>query len=212
MAGHSLQFFEVLSDFSRLERFEPFATQAIFNKILHSGFTIDSSYLLSLPVILLPSSRVFGVSSAHFNTEFQSALFHANTPGSMAYNFWAEGYANFQESGVLLFIIIYVSVLFAFQVGLSKSRSIWIHFSILIMSPYWAFYIHRNSLFSILSYEKQFFYLIFLFYLLYRFRNYLDSRWKNSHCYYQHTIGPIWFPDWWNPSLRPVAIHYLISN
>lgn len=142
---------------SLLTRSEPFNTQALLNGTLQHDLRISPEHLLNLPYMLWIAPSMFGESSAAFNDAAQD-LFPSVRRRSMAYNFWAEGLAS---GGWLLFgvyVLIYVTGLWGFD-RLSQTRhggwrSIW-----LLMGAYWAFYIQRNSMASIITYEKQVLYV-----------------------------------------------------
>lgn len=134
---------------------EPFFTQLIFNEIVNFEYRISSWYLLLLPISVLPLGLI-GFSSSYFNSQFQSSLFPWMKEGTMAYNYWAEGYANFGFSGIILFVVFYFLILFFIEREHLKGNI----FSILllILGTYLVFYIQRNSIFSIISYLKHFIY------------------------------------------------------
>lgn len=134
---------------------EPFFIQLIFNEVINFEYRVSSWYLLLLPLSILPLGLI-GFSSNYFNTEFQNSLFPWMKEGTMAYNYWAEGYANFGFSGIILFIIIYFFILFFIEREYQKGNILSI--LMLILGTYLAFYIQRNSIFSIISYLKHFIY------------------------------------------------------
>jgi hypothetical protein len=144
--------------FGLLAKSEPFGIQLVFNRIVQSNFSADPSYLLGAFAQVFPVPSVFGVESTHFNDLFQFSLFPEFPQRSMAYNFWAEAYANGGGLFVLGFSCLYVLGLVLFDL-LARSRSALLMTIGLLGGAYWAFYLHRNSLLSILAYERQILYV-----------------------------------------------------
>ena len=122
----------------------------------------DSLVAASLAQLLIVPSA-FGFDSGKFNDFFQSRLFPGFKDRSMAYSFWGEGHVRYGASGILMFLGIYLSGLYIFQSLISSSKFSFQVFGF-IGGSYWAFYIHRNSLVSILAYERQF--ILYLLILL----------------------------------------------
>lgn len=147
-----------INDFTKLiTTTEPFVIQLILNKIISQDFIIKTDYLYDLPLYLLPVTSIFGVDSAVFNDIIQSEIFTQFKSRSIAYNFWAEGYANGGWVMLNFFIIIWC-IGIVFLNHLIKTNSLFFKGLASIMGAYWVFYIHRNSLFSIITYERHFFY------------------------------------------------------
>jgi hypothetical protein len=140
-----------------LVRSEPFNTQSLLNATLQNDLEVGPEHLLDLPFMLWIAPSMFGYSSAAFNDAAQE-FFPQIRRRSMAYNFWAEGFASGGWAVFALYLLTYVAGIWALD-RLSQTRSagwrgIW-----LLMGAYWAFYVHRNSMASIITYEKHVFYV-----------------------------------------------------
>lgn len=140
-----------------LVRSEPFNTQSLLNATLQNDLRVGPGHLVDLPQMLWIAPSMFGYSSAAFNDAAQ-ALFPAVRRRSMAYNFWAEGVASGGWLAFAFYLLVYLAGLWGME-RLSQTRhggwrGVW-----LLMGAYWAFYIQRNSLASIVTYEKQILYI-----------------------------------------------------
>lgn len=140
-----------------LVRSEPFNTQALLNATLRNELRVGPDHLLDLPYMLWIAPSMFGYSSAAFNDAVQQ-FFPQIRRSSMAYNFWAEGMASGGWLTFVLYLLVYLGGLWGLD-RLSQTRhggwrGVW-----LLMGAYWAFYLHRNSMASIVTYEKHVFYV-----------------------------------------------------
>ncbi|KGP74674.1 O-antigen polymerase [Pontibacillus yanchengensis] len=137
---------------------EPFGRQLILETIVQTNFNLDLNYVLILLVNFIPIPiSIFGFNSGIFNEKFQTTLF-PNADYGMAYNFWAEGYAIKGFFGIVIFILIYNIGIALFNTMLQSDISL-INTVALLMGTYWTFYIHRNSMGTIFSFEKQIFFV-----------------------------------------------------
>lgn len=136
----------------QLAALEPFVTQMILNEVIRTGYVLDPGYLATLPLSWLPVSPP-GEGSGAFNQAVQADLFPQLAYG-LAYNFWAEGWVLGGMLGVTVFALVYASGAYLLSVvlpGLGGPLRV----VALLAGAYWTFYIHRNSLLTIISYEKQ---------------------------------------------------------
>lgn len=136
----------------QLAALEPFVTQMILNEVIRTGYVLDPGYLATLPLSWLPVSPP-GDGSGVFNQAVQADLFPQLAYG-LAYNFWAEGWVLGGMLGVTVFALAYALGAYLLSVllpGLGGPLRV----VALLAGAYWSFYIHRNSLLTIISYEKQ---------------------------------------------------------
>lgn len=140
---------------------EPFIIQLILNKIIILDYQIQEFYLKNFFLYLLPTTGPFDIDSAVFNDYIQKDIFTEFKSRSIAYNFWAEGYAIGKWWMLNLFIIIWI-LLISILNYLLRTPNLFFKGLFSIMGVYLVFYIHRNSVFSIMSYEKHFFYFAFI--------------------------------------------------
>jgi hypothetical protein len=136
----------------QLAALEPFVTQMILNEVVRTGYVLDGSYLAILPLSWLPVSPVADGSGA-FNEAVQADLFPQLAYG-LAYNFWAEGWVLGRMLGVAVFAATYAFGAYLLSVLLPALGGA-LRVVMLLAAAYWVFYIHRNSLLTIISYEKQ---------------------------------------------------------
>lgn len=142
------------AEFDVTKSLEPFATQAIFNRVLNANYVIDVDYMACTPFAVMPSFGYCAADSDIFNKLIQSNLFPDIDGWGIAYNYWAEGYAIWGVPGLILWVFIYLLGLLVLN-SLIQSAHAMVRAVGFLMLSYWTFYIHRNSLFSIISYEKQ---------------------------------------------------------
>lgn len=135
------------------QRTEPFETQAILNETIRQKLRIGPEHLREVIYQLWPVPSSFGVSSTSFNDIVQAELFPDMRRHSMAYNFWAEALATGGWLLLGVYVMGYVGGLALFN-RLARTRNTGWRGVMLLMGAYWAFYIHRNSLASIVAYEK----------------------------------------------------------
>ncbi|RYF45229.1 MAG: hypothetical protein EOO38_16400 [Cytophagaceae bacterium] len=135
--------------------FEPYHVQSILHFAVIGGDRLDTSYLNSLPLQLLPFSGSLG-GDVHANSNAVKALYFSNwsDQSGVSGNFFAEGYMLFGAVGALAFILIYVVMLFPLARALCSKRLV-IRLAGAFAAAFWVFYIHRSSLFQIISHEKR---------------------------------------------------------
>lgn len=136
---------------------EPFAVQNILNKVLLSDFYMGMEYLSDLPIQLLPIPSIFGVESQKFSMLFTDT-FYSFVDYGMAYNFWAEAYGVGKWGGIILFIILYNILILTFNFFINI-KDVHLKTLFLLLGTYWAFYIHRNSIYTILTFERHHIYI-----------------------------------------------------
>lgn len=135
-------------------RSEPFATIGVLNALIDFQMTPPAPLLLEVAAQFLVVPSAFGFDSNSFNDFFQPILFPGYRENSLAYSFWGEGYLRGGWLGYSGFLLIYLGVLALFD-RLSRKTSGMARLFAYTGGAYWAFYIHRNSLVSILAYERQ---------------------------------------------------------
>src|SRR5699024_6935567 len=131
---------------------EPFAIQNILNKVLQTDFFLGFDYLNDLPLQLLVVPSFFGADSQGFSETFRST-FYSFVDYGMAYNFWAEAYSIGKWPIVIGFILFFNFILLLLNL-LLRSKDVSLKVLILLLGTYWSFYIHRNSLYTILTFER----------------------------------------------------------
>jgi hypothetical protein len=138
---------------------EPFITQLILNEVISKNFHIGIAHYSDLIYQLMFTPSKFK-EHPNFNELFQPALF-PNIDYGMAYNFWAEGLASGGLFLVFFLSLIYCSGILClnliYQMVDNSLKSITI-----IMGIYWCFYIHRNSMESIITSERFIIYIYFM--------------------------------------------------
>ncbi len=142
------------------------SASTILNAVIKNDFSIEGQYILKslLAINPLPLSY-FEFSSDYFNQVFQSTLFPGINYG-MAYNPWAEAYSWLGNIGISIYSFIFLFLLrFLWKAYKSSSREFGVIF--LFLGIITAFWLHRNSLASILAYNRNALYPLLTIYLLY---------------------------------------------
>lgn len=144
---------------ARPERsFEAYHVQSILAKAVLNDDRLDASYLVDLPLQLLPLAGALGA-EVHAQSEMIKGLYFADWSDAtgVSSNYFAEGFLIAGYVGVLLFTLLYIMGLWVIGLAL-RSRSwavrLWAGFA----GAFWAFYIHRSSLFQLVAHEKRIFY------------------------------------------------------
>lgn len=143
-----------------------FMTQsAILNAVLENNFSTDKLNFLSsfLAIQPIPLSY-FDYSSSYFNDQFQATLFPSVKYG-MASNIWADAYAAYGYIGVI-FIAYLVPLILVVLWNLYYKSKTTLSIIFLVMGITLAFWIHRNSLATILAYLRNIFYPLITIYIL----------------------------------------------
>ncbi len=135
-------------------RTEPFAIFGVFNALTSLSYGPPGSLIVEVAAQVLIMPSFFGFSASSFNDFFQPILFPAYREHSLAYSYWGEGFVRGGWLGFIGFLIIYLLVLRFFD-GLSRRGGPILRCFSFAGGAYWAFYIHRNSMVSIISYERQ---------------------------------------------------------
>lgn len=150
---------KISSSFHNLRISEPVHVDQMVNKIITTEYSVESNYLLDLPLQFLPFSGKL-VDSLHFFSRSLKGTFYATwgEKTGVGASYWGEGIANFGAAGFLIFLLVYLAALFLLQFGLLKAPH-WLLPLVFILSAYWGFYIHRNSLFQMISHSKKFIFL-----------------------------------------------------
>jgi len=135
---------------------EPFLTQALLNQAVRQDLYIGPAHLVGAAYQLWPAPSMFGHPSNEFNNLVEKRLIPRANKNSVAYNFWAEAVVSGGWLLLLLFLALFLAGLEAANAAARSPHAGWRGVG-LLMSAYWAVYIQRNSLASILAYEKQVF-------------------------------------------------------
>lgn len=140
--------------YEQLTTAEPFLNQLVLNGILDAGYSLSPTYLLGALLQWVPSVRLLGLQSNYFNSQFQPDLFPDATTWGMAYSYWGEGIATGGWVGFAMFVL-----LFAFGLRLVdhlvRSPSPIVMTAVIYAGAFLSVYIHRNSLLTLLSYQRQ---------------------------------------------------------
>ena len=137
------------------------STQYILNKVIESGFGVPALHVPQgfLRLLPLPSSA-YGIAVTDFNELFQPVLFPSINYG-LAFNPWAEAYSWAGYLGVFLMSIFYLMVIYVLNWQSFFNRRKIIRVLCVVIGVYFAFWLHRNSLGSILSYVRNVVYPFF---------------------------------------------------
>jgi len=136
---------------------EPFLIQNILNTTMVYDYHIGIDGLKQLPLHLLIVPSAFGGDTQIFSTNFKQQ-FYPFVEYGMAYNIWAESYAIGKWMFLILIILLFVLILIVFNyITLIRDRHLKALFY--LMSMYWAFYIHRNSIETIITFQRHYVYI-----------------------------------------------------
>lgn len=132
---------------------EPFAVIGVLSALTTLNAGPDDFLVLEMlgQILVVPSA--FGFESASFNEFFQPLLFPEFRSKSLAYSFWGEAYVRGGWFGVAFFVLFFAAGLWVFD-RLTRTGSLGIRAMAYVGGAYWAFYIHRNSMISMLAYER----------------------------------------------------------
>src|SRR5690606_28569689 len=124
---------------------------AILNAVIDRDFSVGwEDVFTSLFSILPIPVSVFGFDSGVFNDRFQRVLF-SDIEYGMAYNIWAEGYSWLGLPGVVLFGFLIPFLLFKLWGVYNRYPNSIIGVIAILIGFILAFWIHRNSLGTILA-------------------------------------------------------------
>lgn len=133
---------------------EPFATMGVFSAITTLQHSPPGSLFVDIAAQFLIVPSFFGFDSSSFNDFFQTQLFPSVRDRSLAYSFWGEAYVRGGSLGILAFFAAFALSLRYFD-RLTQRRSLAFRSFAYIGGSYLAFYIHRNSMVSMIAYERQ---------------------------------------------------------
>ena len=140
--------------FDGITKTEPFVVIGVFSALTKLQVEPPGNLLLDVASQFLVVPSWFGIDSGSFNDFFQPLLFPGFKEKSLAYSFWGEAYVRGGWVGVVAFFLIYCAGLVMFD-RLSRRQSLVTRSFAYVGGAYWAFYIHRNSLVSMIAYERQ---------------------------------------------------------
>lgn len=132
---------------------EPFATQLVLNEVVNQNFKVGVEHFAGIINHLVLFAGQLGAEITDFNSLFQPVLF-PNVTSGMASNIWAEMWSSGGWPLLILFLVIFTTVLFFGSRLLNISDSN-IQGLVLLSMTYWAFYIHRNTLYYQINLEKR---------------------------------------------------------
>lgn len=164
-----------------IQELEPYHTQLILKKMIDLNINFNADYLWLLPTQILPWARKFG-GKIHLQSEMvKSTLFPTwSKKAGVSSNFWSEGYAVSHFWGVIIFCSIFVFFMVLIQKIMDNSYLIGIT-AMSLMGTYWAFYIHRNSIFQIISHEKRIIYYFSAIFILTKLSVEFNTKSSNQH-------------------------------
>ncbi len=133
---------------------EPFVTQAILNDTLRYGISVPPTQIpVQVAQTFMLFSPRFGLSTQGFG-ETAAKVFYPAVEWGVASNIWAQMIAAGGMGGLLLFLIVFNSVLWMLAVIIQRGNEFVARSGALVAS-WWAFYIHRNDIGYILNLEKR---------------------------------------------------------
>jgi hypothetical protein len=135
---------------------EPFITQTILNQVLIENFHVGVSHFRAVVYQFMLFAPAVGVKAVSFNDLFQRALFPHAIDWGMANNIWAEMYSSGGVTLLALFIVVNVGVLGLFSKAL-RIENPEVRAVVALLGSYWAFYLHRNDLFTEVNLLKRVF-------------------------------------------------------
>lgn len=154
-----------------IDAFEPFMINATVNELFNNNFNLDSGYLLKTPLFLIPGlSSLSGIESRYFFDQYQQIIFPFVTFG-MAYNPIAESFSTLGYPGIIIFSITVSLMTWIVNILLINTVG-YIQLFIAFLSIYIFFYLHRNSLFTEISYTRNFIFIFLIIIIIsYFFKN-----------------------------------------
>jgi hypothetical protein len=142
-----------------ITRSEPFVIQQVLNDVVKTNFQVPPENVLSAFGQLILFAPDLGLSSPSFNDLFQPTLFPSVEYG-MAANIWAQMWSAGGWGLLILFLIIFNSVLAVGNATL-RSPSTIIRAGFAPVFLYWGFYIHRNDISYAINIEKRLIFILF---------------------------------------------------
>lgn len=159
-------------------RTEPFAVAGVLDALIGLPQAPPGSLFLEVAAQFLIFPSYFGFESSSFNDFFQPILFPEFRERSLAYSFWGEGFVRGGWIGFAAFLGVYLLILRLLDRMTNSSRLL-VRVASYVGGAYWAFYIHRNSMVSIIAYERQIVvFCLAIFFTAYLFRSF--NRMVNS--------------------------------
>ena len=139
--------YEQVTIIGLLSELEGFFTASLGNYLISEGHYVDSLYLIYSPLFMFPVLKsLSGYSSTFFNETFQPVYF-PNADFGMAYNLYAELYS----TGIcLLLLLMFCFLLFPVNMVSRSLTGFW-RFSVIYLMFYCVFFLHRQSIFVLLS-------------------------------------------------------------
>lgn len=136
-------------------RSEPFTTQVILNEVIRENFRVGTEHFTGLMYQFLLFAPALGAETTSFNDLFQPTLFPGTFAG-MANNIWAEIWSSGGWPLLILFVVIFVTLLFLGSYLLQFCDPA-LRGGVALLLSYWAFYIHRNDILYQINLEKRIF-------------------------------------------------------
>jgi hypothetical protein len=139
---------------------EPFITQAILNQVMIDEFMVGPDHFRAIAFQFLFFAPQIGANAISFNDLFQSKLFPNAIGWGMANNIWAEMWSSGGWGLLIVFLFGNAFLLMlmsrAMRVDNPEVRALGA-----LLFAYWAFYLHRNDLFTEINLLKRVFVLGF---------------------------------------------------
>lgn len=145
---------------------EPYHIIEMLKSIIRDDFRVDSAYLNDIFYQFTPNATSYTDTLHYFSNQLKQTYFGgwSDTAGVGA-TFWGEGLALFSIFGLFLYYFIYIQIILLLNI-LYKSSSYYWQPIFAIMGVYWVTYIHRNSLFQMISQEKKIIYIFSLIFII----------------------------------------------
>jgi hypothetical protein len=126
----------------------------ILNTVVYYDYRIKEPYLVDGIIKQVTFSSVAEEGKTRsYNDFFQTDLFPDLSWGYASF-FFAEGWSNAGWLGVISYVLIYIVLMLLFSVALRVSSLYW-RAGFAVMGTFACFYLHRNSLITLLSIERR---------------------------------------------------------
>jgi O-antigen polysaccharide polymerase Wzy len=126
----------------------------ILNTVVHYNYRIQEPYLLDGIIKQVTFTSVADEGKTRsYNDFFQTDLFPDLSWGYASF-FFAEGWSNAGWLGVVAYMLIYVLLMLLFSFALRVGSMYW-RAGFAVMGTFACFYLHRNSLITLLSIERR---------------------------------------------------------
>ena len=177
-----------ISFIKAIEHAEPFIIQATLNGVVSHKVHIGIyQYFLTIIQAIPFYGTISGQTIHQFNDSIQTFLFPGIDFG-VASNIWAEVYSAGGMMFLVLFMVGYVWALFIGGRWL-QNKSLSVRIYGLMVFSYISFYIHRNDIYTTLSYVKLVSFLFVALFVVSRALTFI-SRYRPKWLVYSHPFSP----------------------